>query len=226
VTALRVVLEELGACERALEELGRQRETLPAEIASAEAKAQAARDALAGERERSHALELAIQDCEARRAKLQGQTALVKTNVEYRALLGEIEGQSGRISELEEEVLLLLEQTEGASARLLEIEREQHKLEQIFVQEAEAARRRLAEVEGELDRRGKERETRVANLPANARAVYQHVTRRRSTGVAEIRAGICGACHREIPPETINRTLAGELHTCPACQRLLVHPVA
>ncbi len=230
---MRAALEELGACERAREELVRQRDSLPGEIASAEAKAQASRDAIDQERARIQVLdrqrreqETAIQDCEARRVKFRGQTALVKTNDEYRALLGEIEGQSRRISELEEAVLLLLEESETSAARLREVEREQRQLEQSFVKEAEAARQRLAEVERDLLRRTEERATRVENLPPQARTLYRHVTRRRSTGVAEIRAGVCSACHRDIPPETINRTLAGELHTCHACQRLLVHPIA
>lgn len=220
-------------CERTLEERLRECELLPAQIESAEAKAQSARDAVAQARERIHALErqrrereVAIQDCEARKAKLQGQSALVKSNDEYRVLLSEIEAQTRRIGELEEEILLLYEETDRAQEQVREIDREQQKLEHSFTAEAEASRKRLAEVQQEIEARGQERATRVQNLPSQARAIYSHVLKRRSTGISEIRAGTCSACHRNIPPETINRTLAGELHSCPACQRILVHPIA
>lgn len=233
VSSLRVALQELGACERALEECARQRELLPQEILAAETKAQAAHDAVTGERERIQALdrrrrelETAVQDCESRRHKFQGQTALVKTNEEYRALLSEIDGQSRRISELEEEVLQLLEEIDRASEQLVETEREQERLGKSFTEEAGETRERLAEVERTFEARRAERATRVANLPAEARTRYEHVLKRRSTGIAEIRLGSCTACHRKVPPETINRTLAGELHTCHACQRILVHPVS
>ncbi len=225
----RAQLFELGACEEAIAELEQARDRLPGEIAAADDRAQAARDAVEAAHEEladfektRRSQEAELQDCEAQRTKFQGQTALVKTNEEYTALLREIDGVNDRISELEEGILLSMEAIDGARSRLESVEKEQEIIERAHQSEAKGLHRELARVEEELARRGGEREERLQLLGSGVVALYARVRKAHGSGVAILRDGRCSGCHRAIPPQTMNLVAAGELHTCSNCQRILV----
>ena len=67
-----------------------------------------------------------------------------------------------------------------------------------------------------------EREELLGLLGPDVAQRYERVRAVTGTGTARIEGQSCVACHRQIPPETVNRVLAGEVHTCGCCQRLLV----
>lgn len=222
-------LIELGVCEEAIAELQQARTRLPREIEESEARAQAARDAVEAARERLEELEKArraregeLQDAEAKRTKLQGQTALVKTNTEYTALLREIDQMDERISELEEGILVGMEAVDDARSRLESEQKEQDLVERRHLGEAETLRGQLVQVEQELARRLAERDERLGMLGTEARAAHDKIARAHGSGVASIRDQRCSGCHRSVPPQTVNLVLSGELHTCTYCQRILV----
>ncbi len=225
----RESLVDLGACEEAIGELEQTRGRLPDEIAASEARAQAARDAVEAARDQLAELEKTrraregeLQDSEAQRTKFQGQTALVKTNEEYSALLREIDRIDEQISQLEEGILLGMEAIDDARAKLESVEKEQEIVERGHLTEADGLRRQLKEVEEGLARRLGEREERLRQLGPEVEALYQRVAKAHGTGVAIIRDDRCSGCHRSVPPQTVNLVLSGELHTCSICRRILV----
>lgn len=229
MNASRDSLFELGACEEAIAELQQAKARLPEEITDREAKAQAARDAVEAAREqladfekKQRTRETELQDSEAQRSKFQGQTALVKTNVEYTALLREIDGMTERISELEEGILLGMEAIDEARGRLESVEKDQELIERAHIDEAGRLRKKLSWVEQSLADRLGEREQRLRRLGPEVERMYQKVAHAHGTGVAIIRDDSCAGCHRSIPPQTINLVMSGELHPCSNCQRILV----
>ncbi len=222
-------LFELGACEEAVVELEQLKDRLPGQIAEAEANAQAARDAVAAAREQlagfektQRAREGELQEAESQRTKFQGQTALVKTNEEYTALLREIDLVAERISQLEEGILLGMEAIDEGRGRLESVGKEQELIERGHLADADARRRQLADVEKSLGERVAERAERLADLGPEIESLYQRVAKALGSGVATLRDDRCSGCHRAIPPQTVNLMLAGELHTCSNCQRILV----
>ncbi len=222
------LIEELGTCDTATQALTRSLSELPKSIAETEAKAQAARDVSQSERKRiedaektGRAKEAELADCEAQRDKYQSQTAMVKTNEEYSALLGEIDGMRTRISQLEEEILLAMETVDQAGGRLKGFEREQRQVEQESVDRVARLREQMEDVRRQIELREQEREGLLAELGPEVKAGYERVRARKGTGTALVRKHTCVACHRQVPPETVNRVLAGEVHTCGSCQRIL-----
>ena len=222
------LLETLGACDTATQALMRSLSELPKSIAETEAKAQTARDVIQSERKRiedaektRRAKEAELADCEAQRDKYQSQTAMVKTNEEYSALLSEIDGRRTRISQLEEEILLAMETIDQIGGRLKDVEREQRQVEQESVDQAARLREQMEEVRRQIELREQEREGLLAELGPEVKPSYERVRARRGTGTALVQKHICTACHRQVPPETVNRVLAGEVHTCGSCQRIL-----
>ena len=226
---LKETLWALGVCDEMAGGLERERAQIPASIEELERKAQAAKDVIAQERntleEAEHtrrSKEGELQDCEAKRSKFQGQTAMVKTNAEYTALLNEVDAMTARISQLEEEILLSMETADQVSARLKTVESEQTKIEQDLLGQAQALRERMEVVKRELTARDAERAELLTHLSPNIVSSYKRLRGARGQAMARIEAQSCAACHRQVPPETINRVLAGEMHTCPSCLRILL----
>ena len=229
MTDQREALWLLGAFDTETEELTRKLAELPRLIADAEAKARAAREVIDQERktlDESERLrrtkEGDLQDCEARREKFQAQSALVKTNTEYSALMSEIDTMTARISAIEEEILVAMETADQTLIRLKDVEQEQERTEQECIRQAEQLLKEMGEVNRTIEQKQKERDVLLTDLGPEVKMRYERVCERRGTGTARVRDQNCVACHRQVPPETINRVLAGELHTCGSCQRILV----
>ncbi|MCP4006482.1 MAG: hypothetical protein GY725_20075 [bacterium] len=232
MSSFRENLEALGVTEASVADLRSDLTRLPSEIDQAEARAQAARDALAAEKEALASVEKArrdkeneLADSEVQREKFQNQTALVKTNTEYTALLHEIEGMTQRISSVEEDILEAMDGADAAAVRLKAAEKEQKENEKVAVGEAEALRRRTSVAEEELSGHIKVRDGLLDELGSEVRTHYEKLAGKLGTAVARITNETCGGCHRTIPPETENRVLAGELNYCANCQRILVRTI-
>ena len=229
MTELMRQLDELHTCNTALAGLERQLESIPREVDGIEAKLQAVRDttesgreALDSSEQERRSKEGQLQDLQAQREKFQGQTALVKTNEEYTALLNEIDVATRRISETEDEILVAMEQIEEGRELLVGLERDQDQAERELGKEIEARRRDLAEAESQLTLRQGENEVLVDRLAPEVRSLYERVRGRFSDPTTRIKLRDCSACHFNVPFETINRVKQGELHPCPHCARILV----
>jgi uncharacterized protein len=227
--ALKDFLLELSLCEREIEDLSRRKQQLPEAIARAVAEAEKVRAALA-ERRRELAeaektrrsKEAELKDLEVRREKFQGQTAQVKTNEEYSALLHQIEDAGVRISHVEDDILNALETAEAISADLAVSEKQSRELEQAHQREADQLRAQLGDVEKSLEALETQRASLAGQLPPDLAPRYGRVRGASGSGTAPLAGRSCGRCHRDVPYETINRIRAGEGHVCGNCGRILV----
>jgi predicted nucleic acid-binding Zn-ribbon protein len=223
------LLRALDAIDVAIVALVRERDEIPRALAAIEERGQAALDAVAAEK---HALEEAeklrrtrereLSDTETQRAKYQQQTAQVKTNEEYAALLREIDAADARISHFEDEILLAMEAVEEHGQKLRSVTAEQQGVQKDLAAQADARRARLVEVEREIEARREERAPLLPKLEAPLRAIYSRVHAKHGTGTARVRGRSCVACHHDVPLETVNRVRNGEVHACGHCARLLV----
>ena len=222
-------LRQLCECEQALDELSRRRTTLPGRITEVEGKAQAARDVISSQREaleeaekQRRDREAALQDTEAQRDKFKGQTALVKTNEEYTALLREIDQATEGIGRIEEEILVAMEQIEEISGGLADTEREQERIAAEFDGQAKELQSELRQVESDLESRDKELGERTGELEAPVRHLFERARKAKGSGTTIVSGRVCTACHRDVPFEDINRVLGGEVVPCQSCRRLIV----
>src|SRR5262245_32305814 len=147
-------LQTLAELEGVILDLERNKVALPQAIASAEARAAAANDAAAKLKAELEAVdkgrrakEAEAQDVAAKRDKLHAQSAVVKTNKEYTALLGEIDSHNKRIGEIEDDILAAMEKIETVGAELRGSEAAARQVGQEVGKETDELRARLAEVE-------------------------------------------------------------------------------
>lgn len=222
-------LHALAECEGVILELERARAAIPQAIASAEARSTAASDEAAKQRgaldtvdKQRRARETEAQDVAAKRDKLQGQSAVVKTNKEYTTLLHEIDAHNKRIAEIEDEILVAMESAESIGDDVRRADATARQVAQDVGKETDELRARLAEVERRLASAVADRMNILAELGSNVEKLYTRAVKARGSGISRIEQSTCSGCHRSVPPEVINRVTAGEVHICVSCQRIFV----
>ena len=180
--------------------------------------------------EKLTALQLEQRGCESDIAQKQAQITKydqqllgVKKNAEYQALLHEIDALKKQIAGHEERVLALMLEIDEVKAQLQEdkqrIAAEQNELE-----------RECTEIDEELAQAVKERqklEEQRAPLEEVAEQSllnkYERIRRSIASGpvVVPLRNESCSGCNMSVRAQVINEVLAGQVHACPTCGRLL-----
>jgi len=224
--ALRGLDEQRVAAEAALAALPAERRALDQRIAAERAK-------LEDQKARTHAVQAArrkleqeIEALQAEERRFQGQTAAVKTNAEYSALLHEIAGVKEKRSNVETEVLLRMDDEERFARERPDLERA------LATAEAEAAQRRTAIDAREAEARSRiaaldaERATHLEELPAALRSRYERIRSScEGRAVVAIAKGACGGCYRGQPPQVLQEARRRDrVLVCEGCGRLLVWP--
>jgi predicted nucleic acid-binding Zn-ribbon protein len=225
--AAKPSLQALAEREGVILELERARAAIPQAIEKAEARSAAANEVAARLRAELEAAEklrrtreAETQDVASKRDKLQAQSAVVKTNKEYTALLHEIDAQQKRIGEIEDDILVAMEKIESVTGELRGAEAAARQAAQEVGKETDELRARLTEVERKLAGAAEDRAQILTALGGNVPALYNRAVKARGSGIARFEDGTCSGCHRTVPPEVINRVTAGEVHICVSCQRI------
>jgi len=227
--AAKPSLQALAELEGVVLDLERNKAALPVAIEKAESRGAAAKDSAAklradleaAEKQR-RTREAEAQDVAAKRDKLHAQSATVKTNKEYTALLHEIDAHSKRIAEIEDEILVAMETAETLGDEVRRADANARQVTQEVGKEVDELRARLAEVERKLAAAIEDRLKILAELGSAVQKLYERAVKARGAGIARIEQGTCSGCHRTVPPEQINRVTAGEVHICVSCQRIFV----
>jgi uncharacterized protein len=209
----------------------KQRETeIPKQKDKFNAQKKRLADELNEAEERCKKIELAQREAESENEQKQAQIIKyeqqlmgVKKNEEYQALLHEIDGLKKQINQNEEKILQWMEELEEAQARLRE-DKDRIAAEQKRIDE------QCAEIDAELAEAVKvrealetEREPMTKDADPELLGMYNRVRRRLTKGRAlvPLNGESCGGCHMFVRPQIINEVLAGKVHACAHCNRLM-----
>ena len=154
--------------------------------------------------------------------KLRKQSVMIKKNDEYKAMMHQISVAQQKISDLETRELEIMDKIDAAK-------QEWRKLDKIRADrktELESEKSELIELEEKLK---KEIAKVSAARPALEEKIEENLlgiyTRLLDKGVgqplAPVRNGICGNCHLQLTPQTVNRTRKEEIVNCENCGHLL-----
>ncbi len=155
--------------------------------------------------------------------KLQQQSALVKKNTEYQAMLMEIAGNKAKIGEIEEELILRFDNLEK-----LKVDAE--KIRKHNAMELRSARSEFEEllefsktVKAEIAKLNAERPKLASAVPEELLNTYMRLLKGKdgSAPVAKVENGCCGNCHMRVTMQTLNELSKGNLESCDNCQHLL-----
>jgi uncharacterized protein len=196
-------------------------------VTSARQQVAAAKEALTtGQKERK-TFELDVEQWKERAKKYRNQSAEVKTNEAYKALLHEIENAEAEVAKAEDRLLDRMvsgeeydRQVKAAEAALKEIEAAVNKERQAIQAEYNATQKELTAAEGA-------RAAAIAAVPENLVDHYERIAKRHGgIGLAEIRGEGCGQCGVHIRPHVIQqlqRDTNEEFFHCETCTRILYY---
>ncbi len=214
---------------------------LNAEMEQKPLEAEALKTALAGHRKRFDAMKESIKrqaadrnalevDLESRIQtihKYEAQSALVKTNEEYRALIKEIEELKKGNVPVEEKILDAMEKQEEEKKLLMREELSLKEEEGKLIAREQAIAQETAGIREHLEGVRKEREGFLAGVKPELLERYDLTFQNKQDyAIVTIEHGACGGCHMAITPQVMNEVKrAHELVLCENCARILVLPI-
>lgn len=230
VDLLLPTLLNLQQLDDKLAAFGRKRQEIPERIEAMKGAFEEEKRQMEDHRQRlkdasleQRQLEKRLQESAEERKKKQKKLLEVKTNVEYKALLKEIEYAKEADSATEDEILVLLEEIDALKKTLEEKEESARESENKLKEETLRLEREVVEVDREHRLLQGERQRVAAELDPAVLNDYEKIRERRAgQAVVTVQKEVCPGCHMQVPPQTINEVLqTGEIRHCPFCRRIL-----
>jgi predicted nucleic acid-binding Zn-ribbon protein len=225
-------LFEIQGIDLRIAELRAALEGFPGRLKEASARVETARkqlaaskDALTNTLKERKKFELDVEQWKERARKYRDQSAAVKTNEAYKALLHEIATADAEVARAEDRLLDQMvageefeRRVKAAEAALKETEASVQAESRQIESEQSAAQKELEAAEGE-------RERAIAPIPEEIRELYTRIARRnQGVGLVEAREEQCYGCGMRLLPhlyQELQRPDSKEVVLCEACGRIL-----
>lgn len=215
-----------------LRDLETKYRTIPGERAKLREEYEGAKAKLAAAREKAAGAEKSLKQTEADIAaqndkirKMLTQSAMVKKNDEYQALMADIEAAKGKISDLETRVIELLDAQETARKALASEEKEFAATDKMIREELEEFSRLIDTIKADAAKLKEEKRQFQTRVELNALNAYKNILARdKGKPMVPIVNGACGHCSLKVTPQLINEAKKGNMVFCDNCSHLLYDP--
>ncbi|UCE79418.1 MAG: hypothetical protein JSV13_01945 [Nitrospiraceae bacterium] len=166
-----------------------------------------------------------LEDILAKVEKMKSRVSEIKTNKEYQAYLKEIEVFQHEISEVEENILVLMEELDDS------VQREKEK-ENIVNREVEKINRFKKELDAEVHLHKEElavlqekRQEHISVLDGDTYNIYMTlIDTKQGVAVTRARDEICQGCNMHVPPQLfVELKKNKDIIQCPQCSRILYY---
>jgi predicted nucleic acid-binding Zn-ribbon protein len=220
---LQGLQSRLRAAERFLEEQDRQLRELQAAAESVAAQLRQIQVLVADE-------EGEVARIDARIASLREQMNRAKTNKEYQAFLVEVNTLKIERDHAEQDALEQLTKSDELKKQLAELTAQVAEREKVRAVAVSDRDKRAQEISGRLNELKAERAKLVAEVPADALALYQELQRiRGDDAMAPVEEAdrrrheaTCGSCMMSLPVETLSTLISGKsIVRCVSCGCIL-----
>jgi predicted nucleic acid-binding Zn-ribbon protein len=205
--------------------LPKEIEALQAALTEARQRVEAIKGRLDSTKKELRAKEKDLDDVGVKRSKSEARLYEVKTNVEYSAVLAEIEAIKTLKARNEEEILALMERQETLATEIREAENRYRQREEQGRRDEATIRQKLAAVQQELEIARAERATLAREVSRNVLADYERILKARGgLGIAAVTSTSvwCGGCRVSIRPQAVQELRSGQvLMHCESCGRFL-----
>jgi predicted nucleic acid-binding Zn-ribbon protein len=220
--------QTIARLEAEARQIPRQIAALEADLGRARGAWEAAKAAAGATAKERRERERELEEEAGNQRKKQGRLFEIKTNLEYSAVLKEIEQLKEKVSALETRILELMDEQEQAGKRATEAETAFRAAEAVHRRDCEAREKDLARLQGELVGLQKARKQVAGKVDRELYQVYARIMKiRDGTAVVPVREGSCAGCFVALPPQTYNEVRQNDRRiTCPHCERILYSPSA
>jgi predicted nucleic acid-binding Zn-ribbon protein len=222
-------LEELQQHDARIQELENALKAIPAKLATTQADLarvegmlNTERTAL-GETERYYAEQKGLLvDDEQQVSGAKHKLSQAKNSKEYMAAQREIEQRRESVAGREGEITKLVEAVDAKKKLLADKAADVQALKDSIQKDSDAARARMAELEGKIAVLRTERDALAAGVKPEMLKRYGTIRMRRGLAVVSVRNGTCQGCNMNIPPQLYNVIQRGQtVETCPSCHRII-----
>ena len=200
-------------------------ENLQQQIAAIESKVKNAKAAKAAHELQLQQTESEIAELNDKIGKLQTQSAMVKKNTEYQAMLGSIAMLKKSVSDLESRQLELMDtltaDDQAIRAAAAAVKPETAPLREEIKEFAELVNDIKARGRALLAKRPELRSMVDASILPRYEQIFKTQT---TTPLVPVEAGKCGNCHLRLTPQTINSARAGAITFCDNCMHIIYMP--
>ncbi|MDD3886134.1 MAG: hypothetical protein PHI35_04625 [Victivallaceae bacterium] len=225
------VLSALQACDMRLRDLETRLASIPKEMAALKARRDKAVSETSASAEAARQFERAakaaeaeIEKLNAESRKLEQQSALVKKNTEYQAMLNNIALNKSKISQLENVVLENLDRFEEGKKAYRKVRLENEAVAKAAHAEFDELAEFAKEVRSEVEKLKAERPSYVCEIDGEMLSSYTHLLNGKNSGmplVAVDANGICGNCHMRVTPQALTNIKRGAVTHCDNCQHFI-----
>ena len=176
-----------------------------------------------GETERYYAEQKGLMtDDEVQVAGAKHKLAQAKNSKEYMAAQREIEQRREGLVAREAEIAKLVEAVDAKKKLLADRANDVEALKASIAKDGDAAKARMAEIEGKIAELRVERDKLAATVRPDVLKRYGNIRMRRGLAVVSVRNGTCQGCNMNIPPQLYNVLQRGQtVETCPSCHRII-----
>ena len=183
-----------------------------------------AREELAGLTARQRDLETRLAAAETRMKDRRMRITRIRNDKELGLAKREVELLKEETGALETELVAVMEQVEGMSARVAELESELARVTRERDSEAAVLQEKVTRLSDQIERDRATRTELVQTVDGDLRRKYEMIfSRRGGLAVVEIRSGTCQGCRMRVPPQLFNEIQRNheQVILCPSCQRML-----
>ena len=167
-----------------------------------------------------------IENLNAEINRLRQQSAMVRKNNEYQAMLAAVETNKQKISEAEERVITLLDEVEAAKETARSVRSRNESSARDLRAELEELVNFGGTVKEELKRLEASRPGAIRGVGAALLSRYTTLLGGRNAGapLVKVENGSCGHCHMRVTSQTLSELRRNGSAICDTCQHIIYDP--
>ena len=168
-------------------------------------------------------LEAEVKDTKEKVSKYNRQLNEVKTNIEYKSLLKEIEETQNKIDRLEEEIISEMLSADEIEEEIKAATQKYSEEEARFSEEKKSLEHEKEKLESKRKKLEQEKEQLLPQIPPDQRNLYLNIFKKSdNTALSPVTDHFCSMCHVRIRPQMLNELKGGEkIILCENCGRIL-----
>jgi predicted nucleic acid-binding Zn-ribbon protein len=182
-----------------------------------------AKEKMVQNQKRRRTLETQVQDIKVKISKYKQQLNNVKTNIEYRSLLKEIDEAQVQIESLEEKIISDMLVADDIEEEIKEAEKKANEIKNNLSKEKEAFLGEKKEKEETKKRLESEKEKLIPVIPSDLLNLYQQIFgKNNGISLSAVTDDFCSMCQIRIRPQILNELIAqSTIILCENCGRIL-----
>ena len=183
------------------------------------------RDQLAENQKERRNLEGEIQLLQEKISKHKTQLYELKSNVQYQAMVQEIEIEEARVRKEEDKILEKMEEGDQCEELVSQSEKTLLTQKTVIDKQKKALEVDLTTTQGQLQKILERRKWATSGVDVDLLAGYHRVQKLRGgTAMAEVRDGFCGGCNVRLRPQAYNDIRSNRsIINCESCNRILFY---